>query len=148
MKYKANAEHRSKLQKAARVSYRKKNPRITDIDKGLRVPPEKLEVLRIGDEEFVEGIVQVKCYTLSSMALALGKTRMTLRTWVKTGVIPPPVLRDENNDRFKYYSFGEVKIMNRVLNQHFKEFDYLATSHETTIHQMWQEIEGYRREYI
>lgn len=85
-------------------------------------------------------------YNMRETAEALGKSYFTLRRWVSDGTIPPAAYKDTARNTVQYLA-EEVQAMGDVLRKHEKDYDYLAASHTTTIHEIWQAVEAIRRDY-
>lgn len=68
---------------------------------------------------------------------------MTLRRWIKAGMIPPARLFDTSYG-YQHYSRGELKIIARALARHAEDFDYLHKRHESTIGNIWDAVQNYR----
>jgi len=83
------------------------------------------------------------CFTVRETAQALGKSELTLRRWIKVGMIPPARLFDTSYG-YMHYSRGELKIIARVLARHATDFDYFHKKHESTIGNIWDAVQNYR----
>jgi hypothetical protein len=87
------------------------------------------------------------CFTVRETAQALGRSELTLRRWIKAGMIPPARLFDTSYG-YMHYSRGELKIIARILARHEAEFDYLHKKHESTIGNIWDAVQNYRSEKV
>jgi hypothetical protein len=64
-------------------------------------------------------------YTMGVAAKSLGKTVLTFKSWVKKGLIPPPIFLTEER-RWPAYHRHEIEIICEVLAKHEKEYSYLV----------------------
>jgi hypothetical protein len=95
----------------------------------------------------MEHPVYVESFTVPQAAKALGRSELCLKKWIAEGLVPPPILKDTVR-KYNHYSAGELRVIARVLREHEDEFRYLTAKHTTTIHIMWQSIQGYRAIHI
>lgn len=138
--YKHDADYADRQRELSRRSYRKDNP----------LPPSPLEgglledgVLREVYTEGVEEVYSTQSYTVPEAARALGKSYITLKRWVRDGLIPAPILRDAHRQH-RLYGAGELQEVCRVLAQHGREFSYYAKMHETTRSELFAAVERHR----
>lgn len=87
--------------------------------------------------------VVILCYTVREASQALARSELTLRRWIKEGLVPRPRLHDTSYG-YMHYSRGELKVMARILARHEEEFDYLHKKHTSTINNLWAAVETYR----
>lgn len=92
---------------------------------------------------YPDGIIVALCYTVRETAQALGRSELTLRRWIKAGMIPPARLYDTSYG-YMHYSRGELKIIARILARHEADFDYFHKKHESTIGNIWDAVQNYR----
>lgn len=83
------------------------------------------------------------CFTVRETAQALGRSELTLRRWIKVGMIPPARLFDTSYG-YMHYSRGELRIIARILARHEADFDYFHKKHESTIGNIWDAVQSYR----
>ena len=128
----------------ARQNYRKDNP----------IGPSRLAngLLTGGTmrEVFVSGMEYpstVEAFTIPEAAIALGRTKLTLRKWIDDGLIPEPVLTDTSRG-FRQYSVGELRAVARVLVAHEAEYSNYSLFHTLTQERMMQAVFGYRSHNI
>jgi predicted site-specific integrase-resolvase len=88
-----------------------------------------------------------ECYTMREAAEALGRSMLSLKRWIKMGLLPPPVLRDTTRN-YLQYSRGELLVICRELGSHEREYSLYSAKHETTTHRIWQAIQAYRSTHI
>lgn len=104
----------------------------------------------VSREVWVEGHdepVVRKTYTIPEAARALGKAELTFKGWIRSGMIPEPVLVDTVRN-YRHYSAGELLVIARVLADHEKEFSYYTAKHTATRNRLTQQITGYRSRSI
>lgn len=82
-------------------------------------------------------------YTVPQAAAALGKTVVTFKKWIADGLLPPPIFKDTTYG-YMHYSQGEMKLVAGIIRKHEQKYDYLHTTHDNTVSQLWQAIEEYR----
>lgn len=87
--------------------------------------------------------VVTHCYTVREASQALARSELTLRRWIKQGIVPRPRLHDTSYG-YMHYSRGELKVIARILARHEEEFDYLHKKHTSTIRSLWTAVESYR----
>lgn len=102
-------------------------------------------------ELYVEGypdeLYVVPSYSVPEAAMALGRTQLTLKRWIKDKLVPEPQLIGGNYN-YRHYSEGELQSIAKVLVEHEQEYDYLHHTHTMTVNRIWQEVEAYRKEYV
>lgn len=101
------------------------------------------EVVVDGGGEQSATPVVVACYTVREASQALARSELTLRRWIKDGIVPRPRLHDTSYG-YMHYSRGELKVISRILARHEEEFDYLHKKHTSTIGNLWAAVESYR----
>lgn len=89
----------------------------------------------------------VRVFTIVEAAKALGKSALTLKKWIKESLVPPPILTCAAYG-YKHYSEGELRLIAKQLLKHEDEYNYLHTTHDSTIDSMWQAMEAYRKENV
>lgn len=89
----------------------------------------------------------VESFTIPEAAQALGKTPVTIKKWIKDGMLPAPVL-EETVRHHKVYSIGEITAIARVLGEHERVYSYYSASHEHTKISIDQSVFGYRQSNI
>lgn len=138
-KYASDPEFAEKTRRASRDHYRQSHPKEkSKIAQGL------LEEGAVKEVEIQGKFYTLEVYTVPKAAAALGKTVVTFKRWLKDELLPPPVAVDPVYG-YKHYTNGELKLVAEILADHFEEFEYLHTTHETTINQLWQSLQDYRR---
>lgn len=117
------------VQKSAREYYRRSNPKRDSV-------LSKRQPLIYGVSKEViddDGVLSVKvCYSMPSSASALGKSDVTFKKWLATGLIPEPVHVDAVCSH-RQYTLAEIKAMVNVLSRHFETYDYFNKHHTDTI---------------
>lgn len=89
----------------------------------------------------------VESYSVPVTADALGRTKLSIKKWIRDGIIPPPVWRDTSRN-FLHYTVGELSTIARVLAEHESSFVYLSTKHTSTIEALWEAVRVYRSSNI
>jgi len=89
----------------------------------------------------------VECYTVPEAARAIGRTQLTLKRWIKDGLIPEPYLVGATYG-YHYISAGELQVIANILKVHEQQYDYLHHTHTMTVNRIWQEVEQFRKEYL
>lgn len=89
------------------------------------------------------GVAVRGCYTMSEAAEALGRTRLTLKRWVRDGLIPPTVLADTVY-QYRQYCEEELKLIAQQLAIHEAEFSYFTKKHVETIAEIQRVLQEYR----
>lgn len=84
------------------------------------------------------------CFTIPEAAEALGRTQLTLKRWIRDGILPPPIYKDSTYG-YMHYSVGELQTVAKILASHERVYDYLRREHEETINRLWQAVEGHRK---
>lgn len=100
-------------------------------------------------EVYTDDIDALICptYTMKEAAEALGKTMLTLKSWIRDSLVPSPVLKDTSRNYFQY-SEGELEIIGGLLDEHFKLFKQLQKSHTNMVQRMHDDVAEYREEYV
>ena len=142
--YRNNAEYREKVKLASRETYRRSSPKGENV-LALRVPlteaPYKTVEHVDGGEPFEE-----RSYSLNQTAAALGKSQLAFKRWVKDGIMPEPEYVDTSH-RYRQYLLWEVEAAIKPLADHFDVFDYLHTSHEDAVSNIWNAVIKARLEH-
>ena len=89
----------------------------------------------------------IEAYTLNEAGQALGKTLLTLRTWVVNGILPRCVLKDTTFG-YQQFSRGELDVIAEIVAEHEQQYAYLRKNHVTTIERLWSALATYRETYI
>lgn len=89
----------------------------------------------------------VLAFTRTEAAQALGRTLLTLRGWIKKGLIPDPYLIDTTYG-YEHYSVGELEAIRPILDEHFRVYSQLQTNHEQAVADIHAAMVKYRAKYI
>lgn len=147
--YKRDSKKRQQVKARNLNRYREKtghSPKQPASARGLVLDGENVEVY-VSNEEGDSPPVTAEVYSLPKAAEALGVSYQTMLHWIKSGNIPKPVIKDTSRGR-DHYSKGELEIIRRCLVSHWRSYDYLASSHQSAIHDIWQRVEAYRKNYV
>lgn len=140
LKYALDPEYAERAKQTSRDSYRKDKPLApSKLSNGLLEEGVQREVLA-GD---MDAPMFAATFTVPEAAKALGKSELTVKRWIKEGLIPPPVLRDTRRG-YLHYSEGELAVLARELAKHEKHMAYYSLAHEVTQHAIWQALQAYR----
>jgi len=143
-KYRDDPSYREAAKKRSRDTYRKaQKPNKGKGKKVAKVQSKNKEVYAKG----MEHPMFAEVFTIPETAKKLGKNVITLKRWIAEKILPPPILECTTYN-YKHYSLKEVQIMDEVLKQHAREYEYLHITHDFTINQMWQRIEAHRKSNI
>ena len=142
--YRNNAEYREKAKLSSRETYRRNNPKGENPLKH-RVPLTEAVYKTV---EHVEGgePFEERSYSLNQTAAALGKSQLAFKRWVKDGIMPEPEYVDSSH-RYQQYLVWEVEAAIQPIADHFEVFDYLHSTHEDTISNIWNAVMKARLEY-
>lgn len=139
-KYASDPEFADKARQQAREYYRSGHPK-----QKSKLGRGKLLIDGVQKEVWLEGASQtLEVYSVPRAAEALGKTVVTFKRWIKDEMVPPPIIEDTVRGHM-HYTKGELKVISRIMAQHEKDFSYFHTTHLDTIENLWQALEGYRR---
>lgn len=97
-----------------------------------------------GEPDHSAGYVQFDGYTLPLLADGLGKSYLSVKAWIDSGVLPPPVWAEYSRG-FKVYTTPEVQAIARVLHAHSHEFTYLSRRMSRTVSRIWSAVDRTRR---
>lgn len=94
------------------------------------------------------GPVQVhEVYTVPQAARALGKAVLTLKRWIREGIVPEPVAVDTVSG-WDHYTSGELQSIARILIAHDGEYTYLKKNHVTTVDRLHESVAEYREAHM
>jgi len=128
----------------SRRTYRNNHPKeVSKLNSGLLRDGAVREVTCEG----LEHPENVETYRMSEAALALGRSMVTIKRWIKEELIPPPILTDVVYG-YKHYSRGELKLIAMLLAEHERQYEYFHYTHTVTINRIWQGIEAYRKTHL
>lgn len=89
----------------------------------------------------------IECYSLRETAEALGRSLLTLRKWVDTGIFPAAQLVDTTYN-YNQYSRGELDVVAPILDAHFTAHSQLQQNHTATREALSIVIDEYRENYL
>lgn len=138
-KYSRDATYREVVKKSQREYYR--NHRALEPSKlinGLLAEGVQREVHGRKIDPFV-----TEAFTMSEAGTALGKTLLTMRTWLGNGILPPCVLKDTSFG-YNQLSKEELEIIAVVVADHEREYAYLRRNHTATIERLHSALAEYR----
>ena len=145
--YATDPDYADKQKKAARDNYKANNPR--EISGLVR---SRGQLLGEGSDKEVDhpdldAFEVLYCYSIEETAVALDKTALTIRRWVKDQLIPPPIFKEVQYNGAQY-SKGELQSIAGVLADHEREYKYFTNKHDVTINRIWQAVHAYRQHNI
>lgn len=86
---------------------------------------------------------RVSCYSVPEAAKALGRTPLTLKSWIASEMVPPPILADTTYG-YMQYSKAELQSIAKVLHKHEKVFSYLLKTHTDTVNDIYRAVDSCR----
>ena len=89
----------------------------------------------------------LEVFTVPEFAKFLGRTPLTVKRWISDRLLPPPILRCTTYG-YAHYSKAEATIIEAVLLEHMREYEYLHHTHSVTINRLWQSVEAYRKSHM
>lgn len=105
---------------------------------------DKEVIIHLDDED----IIQVhEVYTIPEAAVALGKALLTLKRWIKQGIVPEPIVTDTVKGH-KHYTKGELQTIARILIEHENEYTYLKLDHTDTVSRLHEVVTAYREAHM
>ena len=110
---------------------------------GLLVSGVPMYLFIVENDVRYETQTAVESYSAPLAAMALGRTEMTFKKWVRRGIIPPAIWRDTVRG-FLRYTVGELQAMATVIADHEERFVYLRPADAGTINAIWQAVQDYR----
>jgi hypothetical protein len=133
LKYHTDPVHRAQVQRWARESMRRKRgTKAKDCRENLPMLHDlgSRRVCTIADEPHIR-----MSFTITETAEALMVSANRLRIWIKTGLVPGPVVDADlgNGQRVVVYVLEEVRAMMQVIGEHRAHMThYMARHTETT----------------
>ena len=115
----------------------------SDLEGGKLLTRAQSKEVEVRGQRSLKSPTVALCFTVRETAQALGRSELTLRRWIKVGMIPPARLFDTSYG-YMHYSRGELKIIARILARHEADFDYFHKKHESTIGNIWDAVQNYR----
>lgn len=139
-KYAQDPTYADKARRNARDSYRKDKPLgPSKLANGLL---EKGQVRELFAED-MDAPTSVESFTLPEAARALGRAELTLKRWIREGLVPPPLLKDTSRG-YSHYTEGELTVLAKELAKHEKDMSNYSLTHAVTQHAIWQSMQAYR----
>jgi hypothetical protein len=89
----------------------------------------------------------LECYTLRETGAALGRSLLTIRSWLKNELFPAPALRATGTG-YPQFCREELDVAARILARHEKFSRYLSATHESTITQLHEAMDAVRGKLI
>jgi len=108
------------------------------LDQGLLGDGTERELHAEGVEPFM-----AESFSSREAAAALGRTLLTLRTWIKAESIPAPIFSDTTYG-WPQYLREELEAIAGVLAVHEQHFRYLRRDHEDTVARIADEVNAAR----
>lgn len=105
----AFADYRESEKEAARARYRGRKGLTDSVAHGLGHPPTSRAVTHDGVSVGIH-----PTYTIRETSLALGKSLNTIRGWVRSEKLPPPVFREEGTG-YPLFTMGELQTFANIL---------------------------------
>lgn len=105
---------------------------------------EKEVIVHLDDGDIIQAH---EVYSIPEAADALGKALLTLKRWIRQGIIPEPVVTDTVKGH-KHYTEGELQSIARILIEHENEYTYLKQTHTDTVARLHEVVSAYREAHM
>ena len=114
----------------------------------------KLEdgVLRSGVKREVEiegrpDLIVLECYTVRETGEALGRVRLTIKAWMDSGILPPPIIKEAHTG-YVQYCRQELDVVAEAIARHETHSQYISSANHELIDTIWFCVEEVRKELI
>lgn len=104
---------------------------------GPRTEPVEVELYSTEDDS---AAFVAEAYNIPQAAVALGKNPLTVKRWIKVGMLPAPVYADTSHG-YRHYLAEEVEAIAEELHQHHLEYQYFRENHTQTIANIRQRLQ-------
>ena len=95
----------------------------------------------------VDELVVVEGYTLRETGEALGKSMLTIRSWIENQIIPDPFCW-ESSSGYQQYARFELDVIADILAEHEETSSYISTKDTALIEELWGCVEQVRAEFV
>lgn len=148
VQYASDPEYAAKTKQASIDYYRKDHPLPPPLlAHGLLTVGQEKQLYTLNREVRYETTGYVECYSIPKAAEALGRTELSIKKWLREGILPPPIWFDVDRG-FKRYTVGELRTIASVIAQHEGNFVYISARHTETVSALWRAIQLFRASHI
>ena len=99
------------------------------------------------DVDGLDDIVVLESYTLRQTGDALGRSILTIRTWIKNGIIPEPFCTEAATG-YKVYARFELDVMAEILADHETHSQYVSADNEELVGEFHECVEAVRQGFL
>lgn len=148
MQYANDPSYAKRTKQASLDFYRKDHPLPPPLlADGLLIDGEERLLYTINDNVRYETSGYVSCFSVPKAAEALGRTELSIKKWIRDGILPPPIWRDVSRG-FKRYTVGELQVIAAEIAKHESSFVYISVRHTETVTAIWGAIRVFRASNI
>jgi hypothetical protein len=143
--YATDPTYRARVLKRARLSYNK-GELSSKLENGVLRSGVRREV-RIDYEGYGDGLHVIECYTLRETGEALGRVLLTVRSWIASGILPEPIIKEASTG-YKQYSRKELDVIAEVIARHESHSQYISAANTELVDMIWVCAEEIRKELL
>lgn len=145
-RYARDEAHRTHIRAMQKQRYREtraKTPYEDKLSEGLLTDGVQREVIFDGEDE----LYVYECYTLREAAEALGRSLLTIRSWIEKEFIPPPVCKGSRPTHQQYTRY-ELDAIAFVLSEHSKHSKYISSKDTPVIERLHDAVWSAREAHL